>query len=150
MSEKPMEMPSFPRPLPKVEGDAAPYWRALAAGRIELPRCDACARWVFYPRPFCPSCLSRDVAWREVAGTGTVYTFAIVRKPTNPWFFGQAPYVYAVVELDAGVRLPTMLVGCDPEQVAIGDRVEAVFERVDDAVTLLHFKVRRGGAAPSP
>lgn len=142
MSE-PAQMPSFPRPLPKVDGDAAPYWRALAAGRIELPRCGACATWIFYPRPFCPKCLSRDVAWHEVARTGRVYTFSIVRKPTNPWFFAHAPYVYAVVELDGvPVRLPTTLVECDPEKVAIGDPVEAVFERVDDAVTLLFFRPR--------
>jgi len=143
MSEQTKEMPAFPRPLPKIEGDAAPYWRALATGRIELPRCTACQRWVFYPRPFCPTCLSREVAWREVSGHGTVYTCTVVRKPTNPYFFAQAPYVYAVVELEAGVRLPTLLVECDPERVAIGDPVEAVFARVDDAVTLLHFRPRR-------
>jgi uncharacterized OB-fold protein len=137
------EMPAFPRPLPRVEGDAAPYWRALGAGRIELPRCTSCKRWVFYPRPFCPACLAREVAWEEVAGSGRVYTFTIVRKPTNPYFFTQAPYVYAVVELAAGVRLPTMLIECVPERVAIGDPVEAVFTRVDDTVTLLHFRPRR-------
>jgi len=143
MSQPSQEMPASPRPLPKLEGDAAPYWRALAAGRIELPRCTACRRWVFYPRPFCPSCMSREVAWQEVSGNGTVYTFTIVRKPTNPYFLGQAPYVYAVVELDVGVRLPTMLVECDPEQVEIGAAVEPVFARVSDEVTLLHFRPRR-------
>jgi uncharacterized OB-fold protein len=137
------EMPSFPRPLPRVAGDAAPYWRALAAGRIELQHCRACRRWVFYPRPFCPFCRSTEVAWQEVAPRGKVYTFTVVRKPTNPYFFAHAPYVYAVVELEVGVRLPTMLVACDPERVAIGDPVEAVFDRVDDAVTLLHFRPRR-------
>lgn len=143
MSDAPMEMPSFPRPLPKIEGDAAPFWQALNQGRIELQRCGACERWVFYPRPFCPSCLSRDVRWTEVAGTGRVYTFSVVRKPTNPYFFGEAPYVYAVVTLDAGVRLPTMLVECDPEKVAIDDPVEAVFARASDEVTLLHFRPRK-------
>jgi uncharacterized OB-fold protein len=134
---------SFPRPLPRVEGDAAPYWRALAAGRIELPRCSACASWIFPPRPFCPACLSRDVAWREIEGAGRVYTFTIVRKPTNPWFFASAPYVHALVELQDGVRLPTMVVGCDPETVAIGMEVEPVFERATDDVTLLYFRPRR-------
>lgn len=136
------QMPSFPRPLPQVEGDAALFWQALAARRIELPRCGACGKWIFYPRAFCPACLSRDVAWHEVPATGRIYTCAVVRKPTNPYFFGQAPYVYAIVELENGVRLPTMIVQCDPEKVAIGDAVDAVFERVDDTVTLLHFKPR--------
>ena len=57
-----------------------------------------------------PACSSQDVAWHPVSGNGTVYTCTVVRKPTNPYFFGAAPYVYAVVELEVGVRLPTMLV----------------------------------------
>ena len=138
----------FPRPLPKVEGDAAPYWRALAAGRIELPRCRACGTTVFYPRPFCPACLTDDVAWEPVDGRGTVYAFTVVHKPTNPWFFDQAPYVYAIVELPCGVRLPTRIVGCPPEAVRVGDRVEPVFERITDEVTLLHF-APAGRASPA-
>ena len=134
---------SFPRPLPKPEGDAARYWQALAAGRIELPRCRPCGRLVFYPRPFCPACLSPDVAWEELAPRGRVYTFTVVHKPTHPWFFAQAPYVYAVVELEAGVRLPTRIVGCEPGEVRVGTPVEAVFERVGDEATLLHFAPRR-------
>jgi uncharacterized protein len=131
--------PAFPRPLPRVEGDAAPYWRALAQGRIELPRCRACGRWVFYPRRFCPACHSNDVAWEALEGRGTVYTFTVVRKPTHPFFVDRAPYVYGLVELAAGVRLPTTIVDCNPEELRIGDPAHAVFEKVDDEVTLLCF-----------
>jgi uncharacterized OB-fold protein len=42
----------------------------------------------------------------------------------------------------AAVPLPTPIVGCDPASVRIGAPVEPVFERVDDAVTLLHFAPR--------
>ena len=130
---------AFSRPLPRIEGDAAPYWQALARGRIELPRCRACRRWIFYPRSFCPACHSTDVVWEELEGRGTVYTFTIVAKPTQPFFVDRAPYVYGLVELDTGVRLPTVIVDCDPERLRIGDRVHAVFEKVDDEVTLLYF-----------
>jgi uncharacterized OB-fold protein len=146
MSDKPsagdLGAMSFPRPLPQLEGDAAPYWQALAEGRIDLQRCRKCRRYVFYPRPFCPSCHARDLAWETVDGNGTVYACTIVHKPTNPWFFAHAPYVYAIVELPCGVRLPTRIVGCDPASARIGAPVEPVFERVDDAVTLLHFAPR--------
>jgi len=138
-SPTPQKAPAFPRPLPKLEGDALPFWRGLAERRIELPRCRACARWIFYPRPFCPHCLAPEVSWERVEGRGTIYTCTIVRKPTNPYFFAEAPYVYAVVELDCGVRLPTRIVGCAPDDVRVGARVEARFERVNDEVTLLHF-----------
>jgi uncharacterized OB-fold protein len=137
--------PAFPRPLPRVDGEAAPFWRALAKGRIELPRCQDCTRFIFYPRSFCPTCLSRDVAWEAVEPSGTVYTFTVVHKPTMPWFAGRAPYVHAIVELACGVRLPTILVGCAPDDVSIGMAVEPVFEKASDEVTLLHFTPRGRG-----
>ena len=136
------DMPAFPRPLPRPSAESARFWTSLRSGRIELPRCTSCGKLIFYPRSFCPHCLGRDVAWQEIDGRGSVYTFTVVHKPTNPYFMGSAPYVYAVVELEAGVRLPTMLVGCAPAEVRIGAPVEAVFEPVDDAVTLLYFRPR--------
>ena len=41
------------------------------------------------------------------------------------------PYVIAIVELDeqADLRIPTNLVGCDPDRVACGMRVRVRFER---------------------
>lgn len=138
-------MPSFPRPLPALEGDAAPYWRAIARGAVELQHCAACRRHVFPPRPFCPLCLGREVAWQEVDARGRVATFTTVHRATHPWFTGVVPYVYALVELPCGVRLPTRLVDVRPEDVCVGIDVEPRFERVDDAVTLLHFAPRSGG-----
>lgn len=135
-----MSTPGFPRPLPALDGDAARYWAALAQGRIELPRCRACSRLIFYPRPFCPRCHSTDVAWEQISGAGRVYTFSVVHRATHPWFLDKTPYVYAVVELDAGVRLPTTIVGCDPGAVAIGQEVEPVFETVEEGTTLLFFR----------
>jgi hypothetical protein len=132
----------FPRPLPKLEGDAAPFWQALRAGRIDLPRCRACGGWVFYPRSFCPRCSSRELDWKTVDGQGRVYTFTVVHKPTHPWFASSAPYVYALVELEVGVRLPTIVVECRPEDVRVGSAVAPVFEKVSEQVTLLHFRLR--------
>ncbi len=137
---RPAAQSSFPRPLPKMDGASAPYWKALREGRIELPRCTACRRFIFYPRSFCPHCQATDVGWEAVDGRGKIYTFTVVHKPTNPYFYGQAPYVYALIELECGVRLSTMLVQCEPDRVAVGDAVLPVFEAVSDDVTLLHFR----------
>jgi uncharacterized OB-fold protein len=134
------QSPSFPRPLPKIDGVAAPYWRALREERIELPRCTACRRFHFPPRSFCPHCHGRAVAWEKVEAGGRLYTYTVVHKPTLPYFMAVAPYVYALVELDCGVRLPTMLVECRPEEIRVGGPVVPVFTKVSDEVTLLHFR----------
>ena len=135
-----MSTTGFPRPLPQPEGDAARYWQALAAGRIELPRCTECGRLIFYPRPFCPACHSERVRWEEVSGVGRLYTFSIVHRATHPWFMDKTPYVYGVVELEAGVRLPTTIVGCDPADVCVGMPVEPVFEDTGEGISLLSFR----------
>ena len=138
-----MNPPAFPRPLPAWEGDAERYWQALANDRIELPRCEACSAWVFPPRPFCPRCHASEVSWQPVSGSGRVYTMSVVHRATHPWFLDKTPYVYAVVELDIGVRLPSTIVGCAPGEVSVGMPVEPVFESVGEGHKLLFFRPRQ-------
>jgi len=55
----------------------------------------------------------------------------VTRRVPGSW--GKAtPFVLAYVELDEGPRVMTNIVDCDPEQVAIGDRVQAVFQEATD------------------
>ncbi len=46
----------------------------------------------------------------------------------------------ALVELDEGPRLVTHMVGVEPASVRVGQPVEVVFERIDDAITLPKFR----------
>ena len=52
------------------------------------------------PSPFCPVCRSQGLAWVDLPGTGTVYTFTVVRHAVLPIVREHVPYVIAVVELD--------------------------------------------------
>ena len=51
------------------------------------------------------------------------------------------PYVVAVVELDEGARLLANIVQPDIASLAIGDRVDAVFEDRPEGVTVPMFRV---------
>ena len=51
------------------------------------------------------------------------------------------PYVVAVIELDEGPRLLVNLVEPDIASLAIGDRVEAIFEDRGQGVSLPMFQV---------
>ena len=57
-----------------------------------------------------------------------------------PGFREMLPYVYAIVELAEGVRMPTNVVGCPPDAVRIGMPVEVVFEDVAPEITLPKFR----------
>jgi uncharacterized OB-fold protein len=126
------------RPTPAVDADSAPYWAATLEGRLLLPRCASCARFIFYPRAVCPYCMSRDLPWEQLSGLGTVYTYTIVHK-APPGFHDEVPYAVASVDLDEGVRMMTRIVDCPVEEVTIGSRVRVVFRDLSQDAALPCF-----------
>ncbi|HEY7260083.1 MAG TPA: Zn-ribbon domain-containing OB-fold protein [Trebonia sp.] len=119
-----------------------PYWDAAGEGRLVVQECLECHQLQHPPLPACPdtSCHSSRLGWREVSGTGTVYTYTVVRHPTHFAFADKIPYVIALVELTEGPRLVTGITGCPPEEVRVGMPVRAVFREAAEGVTLPYFE----------
>jgi uncharacterized OB-fold protein len=120
------------RPLPAVDADNRSFWTGGAQGRLMIARCATCRTYVHPPLPFCPACEGRDVKSEAVSGRGAVFSYTVNHKAWMPDL--PVPYVLALVELDeqAGLRLPTNIVGCDPQDVHIGMRVAVRFEVAGD------------------
>jgi uncharacterized OB-fold protein len=114
------------RPAPVDDPLTRFFWSSGEDGRLRIARCGDCGFYLHPPGPRCPQCLSADVAPQPVSGSATVATFTV---NVQEWVPGQQPYVYAIVELDEqpGLRLTTNIVGCDPDEVSIGQRVEVSF-----------------------
>src|SRR3712207_6455183 len=132
------------KPLPVADPVTRPFWESVQRRAMELQRCDACGRFIFYPRGVCPHCLSDNLSWRPAQGTGEVHAFTVVHRHPNPAFAGDIPYVVALIELDEGVRMLSNLVGvaADPAEVRVGMPVEVVYEAASDEVTLPKFRPR--------
>jgi uncharacterized OB-fold protein len=66
-----------------------------------------------------------------------------VHRAPIPAFRDKVPYVTAIVELEGGTRMPTNLVGVepDPSAIKIGMPVEVVFEDLDDKISLPKFRL---------
>lgn len=113
-------------PQPRPDLDTAGFWEATANGRLALCRCTECGLWLHPPLRECRRCGGKT-RFEPISGRGAIYTFTVVRHPAVPGFLHQIPYVVAIVELDeqAGLRLPTRLVGAEPETVRVGQRVVA-------------------------
>ncbi len=129
---------SMPRPrtdLPTIEDDTRPFWDAAADGRFLLRRCNSCGAVHHYPRPFCPSCWSDDVAWIEASGQATLYTWSTVHMNDLPPFAERLPYIAAVVDLAEGPRVMTNLVDCDDTELTIGMALEVRYRALDDSIT---------------
>ena len=149
------------KPMPVPTEISAPFWEGLKAGRVSIPRCNSCGHWIFYPRRHCDKCWSHDVAWHDVSGEGSLYTYTLTRIPTLPDFADEMPQALAVVELDQGVRINTRLGGLAEDEFRVGMRLKPVFDRVKaDGTTLLRFPgidkaihlspPRRGGRRARP
>ena len=132
-----------PRPLPNLDrAETRSYWEAARRHQLVLPRCRDCQGWIWYPQRVCHFCHSWNLDWQPVSGTGTIYSFVVVRHGLHPWFATRLPFVSALVELDEApnVRLTAEIVDCAPEDVLVGMNVEVAFEDVNDEVTLPQFR----------
>jgi uncharacterized OB-fold protein len=125
-------MPDARAPLPALDVGNTAFWTGGERGQLLICRCSGCRRWLHPPVPVCRFCLSTDVSPQASSGRGRVLTFTINRQEWLPSM--PPPYVIAVIGLDddPDLRMTTRLVGVEPEQVAIGMRVEVRFEQADD------------------
>ncbi|WP_029527744.1 bifunctional OB-fold nucleic acid binding domain-containing protein/MaoC family dehydratase [Polaromonas glacialis] len=129
---------SWNKPLPRPTAISAPFWDGLKAHEVRLQQCDQ-GHWLFFPRTHCPTCGSRQLAWKTVSGEGTLYTYTVARVPTLPEFSDEMPQLLAVVELQEGVHINTTMVGVKPEDLRVGQRVRPVFDERPGSATLLRF-----------
>lgn len=135
-------MTTYKKPLPTIDSVSEPFWEGAKRHELLLQRCKHCGKHIFYPRVVCPYCLalSDKLEWVKACGEGRVYSFTVIAQASSPAFRGEEPYIYAIVELDEGVRLATNIVDCRPEDCKIDMPVTVVFDDVTPEVTLPKFK----------
>jgi uncharacterized OB-fold protein len=132
------------KPLPQPTPETAPYWEACKRHELMVQRCNDCGQYYFYPRPYCPHCLSDKTEWTRVSGKGTLLTYVINHRPA-PGFESEAPYVIAIVKLAEGPHLMTNVVEVEPkpENLKPGMELEVVFDDVSDQIALPKFRPAR-------
>jgi uncharacterized OB-fold protein len=119
------------------EDGAAPFFGAelfdaAAQGTLLLPRCKACGRAHWYPRPVCPFCFGTDIEWMTASGRGTIYSFSAMKA-------GDETYTIAYVKLPEGPTMLTNLVDCDEKDLAIGGDVRVAFRRAEHSLRPMPF-----------
>jgi uncharacterized protein len=122
-------------PLPDTDDAlSAPYFAAAAGGELRIPRCETCGAYVWYPEPACPHD-GGALTWTRVSGRGTLFSWAVVRRPFLPAFEDRVPFVTALVALaeDPAVRIPTYVVDADPDSLAADAPLQVVFRALSFA-----------------
>jgi uncharacterized OB-fold protein len=127
-----------------ADDSTRPFWDAAKDNRLVAPRCTNCGTFRLPPPPYCFVCQHREVEWVELPGTGTVYSFTIVRHPLARMLHEVVPYASGIVELDgtqgAGARMIVNIIDCNVDTLAIGDKVEIVWEHVSDDMSVPRFR----------
>jgi len=126
--------------LPTIDNETRPFWDGLKEHKFLLRHCNACGRDHYYPRPFCPTCWSNDLAWKEASGRGRLYTYSIVHVNDLPPFNERVPYVAAIVELDEGPRVMTNIEGVPFEELRADMAVTVEYKPISDDVTIPVFR----------
>lgn len=118
---------------PAITPENKAFFDGTARGVLMLKYCDACERFHHYPRALCPHCFSDRTRWIEARGTGTIYTFSVLRLGTP------TPFALAYVQLDEGPRFMTNLVDCDLDTLDIGQAVRLVCKPAQDGTMIPMF-----------
>ena len=127
--------------LPILNPDIIEFWKGCKREVLLIQKCRDCGKYRHEPRIACPYCLSFNFDWTEVSGKGEVYSYVIYRRPPFPNWSDAIPYVVAIIELeDCSVRMVSNIVECKPEEVKIGMKVEVVFEKATEEITLPKFR----------
>ena len=134
------------RPRPETRNAGATFWSKAAEGVLVVPKCTECARTFWHPRPRCPHCGSERVDWIHASGRGVVHTFTVVRQSGDPYFKTKVPYAVAMIDLDEGVRIMTNIVDTPLDSLAVGMRVEVLFEDAGAGIAIPLFRAPRGRA----
>ncbi|WP_127581739.1 Zn-ribbon domain-containing OB-fold protein [Paenibacillus koleovorans] len=125
-------MADIVKPVPIPDGDSMYFWERCNEGKLVVQHCADCGRHVYYPRAYCPRCMSGELEWVECLGRGTVYSYTVAYRPSGPAFADDCPYVVALIDLAEGVRMMSNIVNAKLEDIHCDMQVEVVFKEVGE------------------
>lgn len=131
---------TYDKPLPTITPETEPFWTAARNGKLSMQKCCGCSHVRYPVNAVCPRCLSEETEWVDLSGKGSVFSYIVFHQVYNQAFAKDVPYNVALIQLDEGPRMFSNVVGVPNDAVKVGDRVEAVFEKATDTVTIPRFR----------
>ena len=131
----------------RLLGDV-PSSEELASSGLVLQRCAACGYRRFPRTPVCPECLGRDADPEPDPGLGTIWSVCVYHRAFDEAFAEAVPYNVVLVELDSGPRVISNVLGVEPHDLRIGQRVVATTREVALGRHLVYFQLDDAGGGP--
>src|SRR3954463_6485754 len=135
------------RPIPVPNEWTKPFWEAAKRGGLGLQRCQSCGHFQHPHFAPCTQCVGVDSKLEPVRGEGAIYAYTIMYHTGDKRFASAVPYASIIVELDdaPGALMAGNLLYADYTEANVGRRVEVVFEKLNDDITLPQFRLARTG-----
>ncbi|MAG08384.1 transcriptional regulator [Candidatus Woesearchaeota archaeon] len=100
-------------------------------------KCKKCGRVYFPQRSVCADDDSAELEEHPLSREGKILTFTVLRtslsdpsKENTDVIVSEMPLVLAIIELEKGVNVTAPIIECEPEDIKIGSKVEAVFRKI--------------------
>jgi uncharacterized protein len=131
------------RPVPVPDEWTTPFWASAKQHVLSLQRCQDCGAFQHPPYATCVKCISANLRFEPVPGGGTIYAYTIMYHTGDKRFAAVVPYASIIVELDAapGALLAGNLLGSPYTEAKVGRRVDVIFEKLNDDITLPQFRL---------
>jgi len=99
--------------------------QAVKEGRLIGLKCKKCGHTYTIPVVFCMDCGSGEFEEVELPTTGKIYTFSILPQVVPEKFAEDAPYAWAIIELDDGTKISGWIPYIRSEKdISVGDKVK--------------------------
>ena len=133
------------RPIPVPNEWTKPFWDAARRSVLELQRCQSCGHFQHPPYATCVQCIGDGPGVRTGAWRGSIYAYTIMYHTGDKRFASVVPYASIIVELDEapGALLAGNLLEAEYTEAKVGRRVEVIFEKLNDDITLPQFRLAR-------
>ncbi|HLG89199.1 MAG TPA: OB-fold domain-containing protein [Alphaproteobacteria bacterium] len=134
---------SLPALLPIMDRDSLPFWEGTRAGELRVQRCRGCGVYRWPARAICNRCRNFDAEWVVLSGHGKVVSWVTTHQVFARGVRDEVPYNTVLVQLAEQDDLQ-MIGRLTSESIAprAGLEVEASFQPLSDAVTLVYWRPR--------
>ncbi|MFH0848180.1 MAG: Zn-ribbon domain-containing OB-fold protein [archaeon] len=106
------------------------FFKYCSEGKLMASACKVCNRLWIPPRQLCPSCMSSDLSWTQLSGTGELLSFTEVQVGP-PAFQSQVPYIIGIVRLSEGTTLSGLIRETTADKLTVGMPLKVQFESLE-------------------
>src|SRR2546422_2741946 len=102
------------------------FYKAVSQRKLMAVRCVRCRHLMVPPRQICSECGSSTGEWVQLGTKGKLVTYTVVHV-APPQFKHITPYAVGIVDIEEGVKLPSIIRTSRLESLKIGMELEVDF-----------------------